>query len=848
MRLSLMFLFTSLFCANLWANFAPPVNDELVNAINISNTTAFCSEDAAYSTLEATPSGMYNKPMSWTATGNDVWFKFTATKYDVNISVSGRVNASSTNTLINPLLALYTFDPIHNFVSEIPSSTTPSNNVNVLYKGGLKLGEVYYIRVSANNDNTGTFKLCVDNYFPPLQPGQDCGTFSILCSKETFTQLNVAGGGNNLRETVGTCLDGNEANTAWYMFKASKAGSFTFTITPTVTTNDIDWIFYDLGLNGTCSNMNPSTAIRCAAGSGVTCTPGYFKTGLSLTETDLTEQSGCGLGQNGFLKYVDLIEDHVYAILVNNFDQANNGFTLEFGGDADLAGPSAEIAVQKLNPCTDSQAYVFEAIASNYAELKWSFGEGASLTTANGLGPYTIIYSTPGEKVVVLEAKASNGCSVITTQSFIVAKTPEKPVITASDITLCQGDALELSTPFLNLATYHWSGPNGFTSLQQNPIILNVGPEHVGTYKLFIQVGDCISQENSLAVLSVDLKPEAAFSIIVNHKCEANQNFSFVNESKNYTKIKWSFDTSVSSNVDAANDSKVIRFLTPGLKTVTLTIETNNGCTSAFTQDILVEVKPETPEITINQPAFCLKDVIKLSVPEIQNMSYAWSGPNNFTAITSSIEIPVINFNQAGEYRIILTSGNCSSDPTTITVPPIANIPIAGFYTEPTFNVKFSVPAPVNFTNTSKYGDYFEWSFGDGTSSSESNPIHTYLIDGTFKITLTAFSNNGCSNSITQGDLIIRKEASIFTPNAFSPNGDGLNDEFVVGITNLKRYRIQIYNRYGNQVFFTDNIFDNWKGTFKSNEQPTGVYYYVIFGTHLNNTTVKYTGSVTLIR
>ncbi|RYD72679.1 MAG: T9SS type B sorting domain-containing protein, partial [Sphingobacteriales bacterium] len=279
-----------------------------------------------------------------------------------------------------------------------------------------------------------------------------------------------------------------------------------------------------------------------------------------------------------------------------------------------------------------------------------------------------------------------------------------------------------------------------------------------------------------------------------------------------------------------------------------VTIETNNGCISVFTQDILVEVKPEIPEITINQPAFCLNDVMKLSVPEQQNMSYAWSGPNNFTATTSSIEIPVINFNQAGEYRIVLTSGTCSSDPATITVPPIANVPIASFYTEPSFNVKFSVPAPVSFVNTSKYGDYFEWNFGDGILSSEKNPIHTYQTDGTFQITLTAFSNNGCSNSVTQGDIIIRKEVSIFTPNAFSPNGDGVNDEFVVGITNLKRYRIQIYNRYGSQVFFTDNIFDNWKGTFKNNDLPTGVYYYVIFGTHLNNTTVKYTGSVTLLR
>ncbi|WP_231427525.1 PKD domain-containing protein [Pedobacter sp. Leaf250] len=847
MRFSLILLLSIIFCSKLSASFAPPVNDELVNAINIANTSGYCSEEAAYNNTDATTSTMYNKPTDWSSTGKDVWFKFTATKYDVNISVSGRVNSSSSNTLVNPLVALYTFDPSSTGISEMVGTSTTTANVNTFYKGALVLGQVYYVRISAEGDQTGTFKLCLDNYFPPLKPGQDCGTVSILCSKETFTQLNVTGTGSNRNESAGTCL-GTESNSAWYMFKASKAGSFTFVITPTVITNDIDWIFYDLGLNGDCSMVNASNAIRCAAGSGVQCTPTYYKTGLSMTETDLTEASGCPAGQNGYVKYVDLIEGHTYAILIDNFSSGNNGFTLEFGGDADLAGPSAEIAVQKLNPCTDSQAYIFDGIASNYAELKWSFGEGASLTTANGVGPYTITYNTPGEKVVVLEAKATNGCSVITTQSFIVAKTPDKPIITASDVTLCQGDVLQLSTPFLNLATYHWSGPNGFTSLEQNPSISNVGPEHVGEYRLFVQVGDCISEENNLEILSVDLKPEAAFSIVINNKCESNQSFSFTNESKNYTGLKWDFDSSVKTDIDAANYSKLITYNTPGLKKITLTITTPNGCTSIYSQEILVELKPEIPEITINQPGFCLNDVIKLSVPQQNNISYTWTGPNNFTATTSSVEIPVTNFNQAGEYRIVLTSGTCNSDPMSLIIPPITRIPIAGFYTEPSFNVKFSAPAPLIFTNTSQYGDYFKWDFGDGIFSTEKSPIHTYQTDGTFRITLTAFSKNGCSNSTTQGDLIVRKEASIFTPNAFSPNGDGINDEFVVGITNLKRYRIQIYNRYGNQVFFTDNIFDNWKGTFKNSELPTGVYFYVILGTHLNNTAVKYTGSVTLLR
>lgn len=846
MRFSFLLLFILFFGKSVQAAFSPPINDELANAISILNTTVYCSDDAAYNNIDATSSN-YAKPSNWSNTGKDVWFKFTATKYDVNISVSGKVDANSINTLINPLVTLYSLDPLTNSIGEIIGSTFTSSNVTSYYKGGLTIGQVYCIRVSAENDATGTFRLCVDNYFPPIKPGQDCATASILCGKGSFTQLNVVGAGNNNHEAAGTCLN-IESNTAWYKFIASKAGTFTFVITPTVTTDDIDWVFYDLGIGGDCSQVNATNAIRCAAGHGITCSPIYYKTGLSMTETDLTEDLGCPPGQNGFVKYVDLIEGHTYALLIDNFSSRNNGFTIEFDGTADFEGPKVDIDVVKLKPCTDDQAYTFSSNSSNYASLKWSFGEGASITSATTEGPFTVTYSTPGEKVVVLEAESVNSCKQITTKTIIVANTPDKPAVTASKINLCTGDELQLSTPFVNLATYHWSGPNGYTSTNQNPKIIITGPENIGTYTLFIQVGDCVSPVNSVDILSVDPIPKAVFTVNINNKCEANQSFSIVNTSSNYTKIFWDFGSDVKTNSDFSSDTKILTFNTIGLKTITLTVETNNGCKSVMTQDILVELKPDKPEISVNQPSFCLKDVIELSVPQLDGISYLWSGPNNFTATTASVSIPVNDFNVAGQYQIVLKSGTCNSEAATITIPAIARIPIASFSTDPSFNVKFSAPVPIKFINNSLYADTYLWDFGDNSLSTDVNPIHNYTKDGTFRITLTAASNNGCFTSVTLGDLVIKKDASVFTPGAFSPNGDNINDEFVVSITNLKKYRLQIYNRLGSMVFMTDNIFENWNGTYKGQELPVGVYYYVILGTTLNNNNVKYSGSITLLR
>ena len=839
--------FFLLISASAYAHRDPPVNDELVNAINLSNTDGFCSADQAYNNLEATasPNGT---PTNWNGTvGRDVWFKFTALKFDVAITASGRVNAASPNTLVNPLISLYTVDPVTGNFGEVSNTMLSSNNVTSVSKGGLIIGQVYYIRISASNNNTGSFQLCVNNYFQPLQPGQDCGTVSILCGMEKFTQLNVSGSGTSNREAAGTCLT-VESNSAWYMWTAGKSGAFTFLITPTVTTNDIDWVLYDLGPGGTCAQATAANAIRCAAGSGVQCPANetaYYITGLSMAETDLNEAPGCGAGQNGLVRYVDMVAGHNYALLVDNFSSNLNGFSLEFGGDTEFVGPTSEIKTERNNACTAQQSYTFTSLATNYATLKWTFGEGASIANATGPGPYTVTYTTMGDKTVVLEATAAKGCNVVSTHSFFVATKPAKPTINASSLKLCYDDILKLTTPKVNLATYQWAGPNGFTSTDQNPEIRITGPENSGDYTLTVTVGDCQSDIATLKIPLIDIRPMAAFDMIKNNLCLSNQNFVFINKSTNYTGLVWDFEDGIVTT--EANGNKRVVYPTTGIKTITLVVNSPNGCPSTYSEKINVQLKPLTPIITANQTKFCLGDVMKFSIAEVEGVTYEWIGPNNYTATTAAIEIPVTDFSKAGTYSVSVKIGDCRSDIVRITIPPIANVPVASFGTDPLFNSKFTTPLPIVFKNNSKDADSYLWDFGDGSISTEANPKHTYIKSGKFKVKLTAYADEGCSNSIEVGDLIIL-DAALFVPNTFSPNGDGVNDEFVVTVLNLKKYQLLIYNRMGENIFQTYNIFENWKGTHKNQDVPVGTYYYVIFGRNIHNQDVKYTGSLTLIR
>ncbi len=654
---------------------AVPVNDNIGEARALNSVIGYCSGEAEFSNIEATPSG-YRKAKFWNSEGNDVWFKFEAVRTDVTIVLTGKKQGNQ-NTLLSPLVAIYTYDGTT--LTEMIGSMTMVENSTNAYKGGLSIGKTYYIRISAENNATGTFQICLNNYNPPTKPGQDCESASILCNKETFSETSITGAGNNNKEAAGTCLSG-ESNSAWYKWTAANNGTLTFTITPTAVTDDIDWVLYDLGINGDCSNINASNAIRCAAGNGINCNPSYYITGLNMSSTDVSEQRNCPPGQDGWLKYVDMEAGHTYALLIDNFSNGENGFTLSFGGTGEFRGPKADIVLTKNDQCSTYQSYTFTAGTGMYTQLKWSFGEGANIAEATDAGPHLITYGSNGQKNIILEATNASGCAVVSYYNMYVADKPAKPVISPSKTVLCVDDELVLQTPELERASYYWSGPNGFVSTERNPAITITGPENAGDYTLVTKIGDC------------------------------------------------------------------------------------------------------------------------------------------------------------------------ESDPAVINIPPIPRKIIPDFYTNPSFNGKYATPIEISFINRSINADSYSWNFGDGSSSSETNPIHTYTKEGNYDISLTAFSSNSCFATKTQGKLVVLKEGTAFIPSSFSPNGDGTNDDFQISIANLKNYRLTIFNRWGTKIFETREVLVNWDGKCKDQDVPVGVYYYVLTAKDKNNNEVKQTASITLIR
>lgn len=832
-----------------------PANDDCSGAITLTDLSGFCSAAAAYSSINATAGGL-GKSQSWPSAGKDVWFKFTAIAFDVNISVTG--NENSNGTLILPLIALYTTSDCSNF-NEMIGSDLNGATVSTLYKGGLTIGQTYYIRVSADANSTGTFKLCINNYTPILKAGQDYSTASIICSKDAFTQTNVTGAGANNRESAGTCLDVNsrngpiEANTAWYKWTAANNGNLTFTIAPTVSNDDIDWVLYDLGTSGSANNINGANAIRCASGSGTNCTPFYNQTGLNLTSTDLTETQGCVPGQDGFVKYIDMIQGHVYALLINNFSSGNNGFTISFTGNTTgtFLGPTAALDEQVNNACTANPSFTFTNNSAAYTSLKWTFGDGASIATATGEGPYTVTYSTPGTKTVVVQATSAQGCVSVAYKTFDIPVKPVIPLLLSAKNSYCLGDNLILRSNTANKGTtYLWQGPNGYTSTDSVPTIPLTNYNQAGVYTLVVTQNGCTSDAASITVPPIGKTPVLNFTITPNNLCTLQQSFTITNNSTDYTTLNWNFGTDASIASATTNGPFTVTYASFGDKKITLTATGDQGCTTVLTKTVTVPLKPVLTQLNkINGP-YCIGDTIIMSTNTLANTIYTWTGPNNFTSNQPSIRIPITGISVAGTYTLTITQGLCTSDPlsTTINASDIVSVPIAAFDATPTIPLSGSVPLTVSFTNLSTNADSYLWDFGDGTTSTQTNPQHQYTTKGSFTVKLTATNKGACSNTVSLGKLVLRYNVTVFIPNAFTPNNDGINDLFGVKITNLKTYRIQIFNRYGIQLYESKEIEKKWDGFFNGQPVPVGTYYYVITAISLNEDALKEAGYVTVIR
>ncbi len=151
--------------------------------------------------------------------------------------------------------------------------------------------------------------------------------------------------------------------------------------------------------------------------------------------------------------------------------------------------------------------------------------------------------------------------------------------------------------------------------------------------------------------------------------------------------------------------------------------------------------------------------------------------------------------------------------------------------------------------NDQTLGNVFtwEWDFGDGNRSNEQNPVHSYGRPGTYLVTLTTSDVFGCI-SFAEMEIEVVASYRILVPNAFTPNGDGLNDYFRPEMRGIDDFEFHIFNKWGELIYSSYSKEDpGWDGTLNGTMSPNGNYVYKIRYTSIDGERGSKTGVFTLV-
>ena len=236
----------------------------------------------------------------------------------------------------------------------------------------------------------------------------------------------------------------------------------------------------------------------------------------------------------------------------------------------------------------------------------------------------------------------------------------------------------------------------------------------------------------------------------------------------------------------------------------------NSGfCATSYTTAIVIG---STVANAGNDTLICINSPITLSA----------TGTAPFTWNNGVIDgIPFIP-TQTSTYTVSSSSNGCTA---TDNVTVIVADPQVDFTMTPTSG---NAPLTVTFTNNSTDGSNFTWDFGNGTTlpiNSTTNVNSVYTEEGVYTITLIA-ENGTCSETMSlELTVLPNNDISIETPNVFTPNGDGANDNYTINLVNAKSFEALIVNRWGNIVAELSLAEPLWDGTSDGTECVGGVYF-----------------------
>ncbi len=446
--------------------------------------------------------------------------------------------------------------------------------------------------------------------------------------------------------------------------------------------------------------------------------------------------------------------------------------------------------------------------------------------------------------VAVIDA---NGCTA--TGTAIVTEPAVVTITASADVTICNGQSTTISaiaTGGNGTYSYLWNDPSAATTSS-----VSISPTATGanTFTVTVLDGNGCGPATDNVVVTVNPPLSVIASPDLSICPGATAAISAIAGGGNGGPYTYTWTNSISPLTLSGSSQSV-----SPTATATYTVTVSDGCTTTPATDVVIVTLYPLPAVTytVDNTAGCAPVAVNFTNTMNSAIvgSSTWSFGDGNTAIGLNAAYV---YGAAGCYNIglsVTTTDGCLVDtiiPNQICV-----------YANPVADFSFS-PQPtdvlnteITFTNLSTGATTSAWNFAGLGNSSSTNPVFIFpnSSGGTYPVCLQVVSSNGCTDTVCS-DVVILDDFLLYVPNAFTPDGDGVNDVFLPILQGEKpdSYELMIFNRWGELIFQSNNKAIGWDGTHNDQKAKEDVYVWKVRAKKNTNEDKKeFIGHVNLLR
>lgn len=391
--------------------------------------------------------------------------------------------------------------------------------------------------------------------------------------------------------------------------------------------------------------------------------------------------------------------------------------------------------------------------STNISSYLWSFGDGTTSTLSNP----THTYNTIGTYTAWLIVTHSFGCKDTVYKANHIKVVSGTTNYTLPDtMFVCQNNPIAFTDPTIGSNAWTWSFGNGSGSTSQSPSTIYTTP---GVYIVTLQTsmaGGCVQNFNPYAIVKVIPFVPFPINITFGSTCKPYVlNFSTLTQ--NIVIYHWNFGDGTTSSLPSPSHT----YSQSGTYTITLNMTIGGGCLTSLSKTITLGYTNPAQASTYD---LCLGSPVSFT---LNNLAAFVAATWKFGDGSSSNQLqPSHTYSLAGSYQVQLITRDTAGclDTFNLAQPVVVNNPLPSF-TAPSVAC---INTPFTFQNTSLNASTFVWDFGDGTTSTDSIPTHTYQQAGVYTISITGTKNSCSVTSVSTNFLTVANPKSVFT---YTTNG-----------------------------------------------------------------------------